>query len=134
MACQRTERWRPRRLAWLRLAASVAVSKVALVPNAVTFAWGHQADVARMPDWQRDAATPAGGDASVPSAALHHSTVKSRFTNPIAFVADLRGQGQRCREQQRLFSDRKVLAREGERVAVEADEHFHRVRSRRQIE
>src|SRR3954453_3051341 len=61
-----TERWRPRRLAWLRLAASPAIAKMS-VGNAA--ALGYQAKVARQLGWQRDAAKPAGEDASVPSAA-----------------------------------------------------------------
>jgi hypothetical protein len=56
-------------------------------------------------------------------------------------VADLRtrrecqcGGEQQYDFSQWLLSDREVLARKREYVVVEPDEHFHRVRSRRQIE
>ncbi|HEV7487175.1 MAG TPA: hypothetical protein VGQ65_15990, partial [Thermoanaerobaculia bacterium] len=53
-----TERWRPRRLAWLRLAASLSNARMSLETQ----------HLRKPPIRQRDAAEPAGEDASVPTA------------------------------------------------------------------
>ena len=56
------------------------------------------------------------------------------FSRTCASEVSATGGEQKSVDSQRLFSDREVLAGEGQRVAVEVDEDFHRVRSGRQVE